>query len=141
MNVRIFCSTFRISLSFYSPCMIFQDVMLLLVLPSPPVSSHTSAFAAFSMPFRPAVEAIRCSLHAVHTTSSDVDCSMLPKRQTGRKLSHHLDSRPSKLAAQPVVKQAAGQMHGHKVTNMCTAYTVVRDCRCILKMCTFTNVY
>ena len=138
MNVRIFCSTLGISLSFYPPCMIFQDVMLVLVLPSP-VSSHTSAFAAFPcLSDLPGVEAIRCSLHAVHTTSSDVDCSMLPKRQTGRKLSQHLASRPSKLAAQPVVKQAAGQIRGHKVTSMCT---VVRDCRCILKMCTFTNVY
>ena len=139
MNVRIFCSTFRISLSFYPPCMIFQDVMLLLVLPFPPVSSHTSAFAAFPcLSDLPGIEAIRCSLHAVHTTSSDVDCSMLPKRQTGRKLSHHLDSRPSKLAAQPVVKQAAGKC---MVTRSLTCVRFVRDCRCILKMCTFTNVY
>ncbi len=49
-------------------------------------------------------------------------------RQTGRKLSHRLNSRPSKLAAQSVVKQAAGQIHGHKVNSMCTF---------ILKLCTY----
>ena len=50
VNVTIFCSTFRISLSFYPPCMSFLDVLLVLVrqnLPCPPILQLFQPFHAF----------------------------------------------------------------------------------------------